>query len=110
MKSALRRTLPVAILAIAAAMTVPAAAHAASAYYVSPSGSDSADGSQSAPWKTIAHAQSAASAGDTVYFRAGSYSYTTATTSCASQTAVVDAITLSKSGVSYVNYPAEKVQ
>lgn len=93
---------------------IPSASHAAAAYYVSPSGSDSAAGSSSAPWKTIAKAQSAAAAGDTVYFRAGTYAYTAATTSCSSQTAVVDAITLSKSGtsgspISYVNYPGEKV-
>jgi hypothetical protein len=110
MKPALRRALLAAALVIAATTAAPAAAHAASVYYVSPSGSDSAAGSQSAPWKTIAHAQSAVSAGDTVTFRAGTYSYTTATTNCSSQTAVVDAITLSRSGVSYVNYPGEKVQ
>src|ERR1700749_3762895 len=100
MKSALRRALPAAVLAIAATTAVPAAAHAASVYYVSPSGSDSAAGSQSAPWKNIAHAQRAVSAGDTVYFRAGTYSYTAATTSCSSQTATVDAVTLNKSGSS----------
>jgi hypothetical protein len=115
MKPALRRALLVPVLAIAATTAVPAAAHAASVYYVSPSGSDSAAGSQSAPWKTIAHAQSAVSAGDTVYFRAGTYSYTAATTSCSSQTATVDAVTLSKSGssgspINYWNYPGEKVQ
>jgi hypothetical protein len=85
-------------------------AAAATAYYVSPSGSDSAAGTQAAPFKSIAKAQSAAASGDTVYVRAGTYSYTTATTGCSSQTAVVDAITLSKNGVSYLNYPAEKVQ
>jgi hypothetical protein len=85
-------------------------ASAATTYYVSPSGSDSAAGSTSAPFKTIAKAQSVAASGDTVYFRAGTYSYTAATTSCSSQTAVVDAITLSKSGITYANYPAEKVQ
>ena len=110
MRAALRRTLLVPVLAIAATAAVPAAAHAASAYYVSPSGSDSAAGSSSAPWKTIAHAQSVAASGDTVYFRAGTYGYSSATTGCSSQTAVVDAITLSKSGISYVNYPGEKVQ
>jgi hypothetical protein len=114
MQSALRRTLLVPALVIAT-MAVPSVAHAASVYYVSPSGSDSAAGSQSAPWKTIAHAQSAVSAGDTVYFRAGTYSYTAGTTSCSSQTATIDAITLNKSGssgspINYWNYPGEKVQ
>ncbi|HST81373.1 MAG TPA: hypothetical protein VLL08_06505, partial [Kineosporiaceae bacterium] len=37
---------------------------------------------------------------DTVYFRGGTYAYTRATTSCASQTARVDAITLNKAGTS----------
>jgi Right handed beta helix region len=90
--------------------TAAESAAAASVYYVSPSGSDSAAGTQAAPFRTIAKAQSTATAGATVYFRAGTYSYTTATTGCSSQTAVVDAITLSKSGISYLNYPAEKVQ
>ncbi|GGN64077.1 pectate lyase [Actinoplanes lobatus] len=87
--------------------------HAAAAYYVSPTGSDSAAGTASAPFKSIAKAQTVAAAGDTVYLRGGTYAYTTATASCSSQTAVVDAITLSKSGtsgspISYVNYPGEK--
>ncbi|WP_436530787.1 right-handed parallel beta-helix repeat-containing protein [Actinoplanes sp. HUAS TT8] len=99
---------------VAAGLAVPAAALAASVYYVSPSGSDSAAGTSAAPWKTIAKAQTVVAAGDTVYFRAGTYSYTSGTTSCSSQTATVDAITLSKSGTSgapitYANYPAEKV-
>jgi hypothetical protein len=45
-------------------------------YYVSPSGSDSAAGTISAPWKTISHAASASGgvkAGDTVFVRAGTY-------------------------------------
>jgi hypothetical protein len=105
----------VVVFPIAVVAATMAASNAATAYYVSPSGSDSAAGSISAPWKTIAHAQSVAAAGDTVYFRAGTYSYATATTSCASGTSVVDAITLGKSGtssapISYLNYPAEKVQ
>ena len=99
---------PIAVVAGAVAVS-----HAASVYYVSPSGSDSAAGSQAAPWKSIAHAQSVAAAGDTVYFRGGTYSYSTATTSCTSQTATVNAIVLSKSGssgspINYFNYPSEK--
>jgi Pel9A-like, right handed beta helix region len=99
---------PIAIVATSVAVS-----HAASIYYVSPTGSDSAAGTQAAPWASIAHAQSVAAAGDTVYFRGGTYSYTTATTSCTSQTATVNAIVLSKSGSSgslmnYLNYPGEK--
>ncbi len=91
--------------------TVPAHA-AGGTYYVSPSGSDSAAGTSAAPWKTIAHAQSVASAGDTVYFRAGTYAYTAGTNTCSSQTATVNAIVLNKSGTSgnpirYWAYPGE---
>src|SRR5690242_1382214 len=49
------------------------AAGSGGVYYVSPTGSDSAAGTQSAPWATIAHAQSAVQAGDTVYVRGGTY-------------------------------------
>lgn len=105
-----------ALLLIPAAVAVfagPAPAHAASVYYVSPSGNDSAAGTEAAPWKTIAKAQTVVAAGDTVYFRGGTYSYTAGTTSCSSTTATVDAITLSKSGsagavINYWNYPGEK--
>ena len=45
-------------------------------------------------------AQTVATAGDTVYFRGGTYPVTKANTACSSQTARVDGITLNKSGVS----------
>jgi hypothetical protein len=44
-----------------------------SAYVVAPSGSDAADGSAGAPWKTLQHAADAVTAGDTVTVRAGRY-------------------------------------
>ncbi|MFI5886977.1 right-handed parallel beta-helix repeat-containing protein [Streptomyces sp. NPDC051554] len=92
---------------------IPSAVAAATTYYVSPTGSDSAAGTKSAPWATMAHAQDIAKAGDTVYFRGGTYAYTHANSDCSSQTAKVDAITLSKSGSSgspirYWAYPGEK--
>jgi chitodextrinase len=43
------------------------------AKFVSPSGSDSNSGTESAPWRTIAKALSAARPGDTVVLRAGTY-------------------------------------
>ena len=101
----------------AAALVVgsPAAGSAATAhvYYVAPNGSDSAAGTQAAPWASFAHAQSVAQPGDTVYFRGGTYSFTHADSSCASQTASVDAITLNKSGTSgnlinYWAFPGER--
>jgi hypothetical protein len=100
----------------AAIITGPAAMSGSAAgktYYVAPNGSDSAAGTQADPWASIAHAQAVVAAGDTVYFRGGTYAYTRATTSCASQTARVDAITLNKAGTSgnpirYWAYPGEK--
>jgi len=114
-----KRLVPIAVVTAVLA-SAGIAAHAvnadtsatASVYYVSPSGSDSAAGTKSAPWKTIAHAQSKAVAGDTVTFRGGTYAYTGATSACGSQTDVVSAIALSKSGtsgspISYVAYSGE---
>jgi hypothetical protein len=88
-------------------------ASAAAVYYVAPNGNDSAAGTQAAPWATIAHAQSVVAAGDTVYFRGGTYAYTKANSACPSQTGRVDAITLNRSGtagnpIRYWAYPGEK--
>ncbi|MCE0538749.1 right-handed parallel beta-helix repeat-containing protein [Kineosporia rhizophila] len=101
-----------AVSPLSSSTSVTAAATGAT-YYVAPNGSDTAAGSKSAPWKSIARAQTAVSAGDTVYFRAGTYAFTAATKACSSRTALVDAITLSKSGtaaapITYAAYPGEK--
>ncbi len=101
---------PIAIVPCSAAVGSSAAG---TAYYVAPNGSDSAAGTQAAPWASIAHAESVVGAGDTVYFRGGTYSYTHGIKSCASQTDRVDAITLDKSGssgnlINYVAYQGEK--
>ena len=45
----------------------------AGAKFVSPSGSDSAAGTESAPWRTLGKAVASVSAGDTVVFRSGTY-------------------------------------
>jgi Protein of unknown function (DUF1565) len=45
----------------------------ATTYYVVPTGSDSNNGSQSTPWKTISHAASSVIAGDTVIVADGTY-------------------------------------
>jgi hypothetical protein len=84
----------------------------ASTYYVSPSGDDSKNGTIEQPFASWAKAQTAVFAGDTVFFRSGIYRYTSATTRCASQTASVSAIVVSKSGTSgkmihYIAYPGE---
>ncbi|MFK4267810.1 right-handed parallel beta-helix repeat-containing protein [Streptomyces milbemycinicus] len=100
-------------LTIAPSSAATSNAAAATVYYVAPNGSDNAAGTQAAPWASIAHAQSVVGAGDTVYFRGGTYSYTHGINSCKSQTDRVDAITLNKSGSSgsqihYLAYPGER--
>jgi hypothetical protein len=96
------------------AALIACAAHCAGAatYYVAPNGNDSANGAIDAPWKSIAHAQSVAQAGDTVYLRGGAYVYTAATSSCATRRATVDGVSLEKSGsegkpIRYWAYPGE---
>jgi Right handed beta helix region len=93
-----------------AAIGAPIAA--AKIYYVSPKGSDAAAGTLAAPWASFAHAQAVVAPGDTVYFRGGTYAYTTATTNCKSKTDNVSPIPLTKSGTSgspinYWAYPGE---
>lgn len=82
-------------------------------YYVAPTGNNSNAGTQAAPFATIARAQTQAQPGDTVYLRGGRYAYTAGVESCASRTAIVNAITLDKSGaegrpIRYWAYPGEK--
>jgi MYXO-CTERM domain-containing protein len=84
----------------------------AATYYVAPTGSDTAAGTMAAPFASWARAQTAASPGDTVYFRGGTYTYTAATSTCTSTTATVNDVVLSKSGTSgntinYWAYPGE---
>jgi MYXO-CTERM domain-containing protein len=109
------RALPrrIALRAVVGTLTflTPLAAKAAT-YYVAPSGSDTAAGTQAAPFASWARAQTAVAPGDTVYFRGGTYKYTAATSSCGSPTSTVDSVVLSKSGTSgnrinYWAYPGE---
>ena len=88
-----------------------AIAHATT-WYVSPTGSDAAAGTKTAPFATFAKAQASVTAGDTAFFRGGLYSYTSATATCASYTDNVNAIALTKSGsqgkmIHYLAYPGE---
>jgi len=74
-------------------------------YFVAPTGSDSANGSEATPFATMARGQQAASAGDTVYFRAGTYLFSSSSAS--------DGIVLNKSGsagnlIKYFAYAGEK--
>lgn len=61
-------------LAITATLA-PLSARAAE-YYVAVDGNDSAAGDMSAPFATVGRAQTAASAGDTVFIRGGHYAFT----------------------------------
>jgi len=102
----------VALLIAGAGLLAPGVARAAT-YYVAPAGDDGNAGTMDAPFATWGRAQTAAAAGDTVYFRGGTYKYTTATSTCGgSTTATINAVVLSKSGTSgkpinYWAYPGE---
>jgi hypothetical protein len=98
--------------AFALAILAGAGGAAAATYYVAPAGNDANAGTQAAPWASFARAQSAAVAGDTVYFRGGAYVYHGGLNQCASMTDTVNVITLNKSGASgktirYWAYPGE---
>ncbi len=98
--------------AFALAILSGAGGAAAATYYVAPAGNDANAGTQAAPWATFAKAQSAAVAGDTVYFRGGAYIFHGGLNQCASTTDTVNVVTLNKSGQSgkairYWAYPGE---
>jgi hypothetical protein len=78
----------------------------ASLFYVATNGVDSNSGTSNSPFATIMRAQTAASSGDTVYLRGGTYylSYANVTATNAPWV-IVNNIT--KSGVSYIAYPGE---
>ena len=63
------------LFASAAAIAGPAVARAAE-YYVSPTGSDTGDGTLAAPFATLTRADSAAAAGYTIWVRGGTYTIT----------------------------------
>lgn len=69
-----KATLLQAFLAFTMGLLLPASAHAAE-YYVAVDGSDSAAGTLDAPFATVGRAQTAASAGDTVFIRGGRYAF-----------------------------------
>ena len=111
-KGMLETRFATALLAAGMGLLAAGAARAAT-YYVAPGGDDGNAGTMDAPFATWGRAQTAAAAGDTVYFRGGTYKYTTATATCGgSTTATVNAVVLSKSGASgkpinYWAYPGE---
>jgi hypothetical protein len=75
-------------------------------WYVAPGGSDTNSGAMDSPFFTITRAQSAASSGDAVYLRGGTYSLDNShLTATNSPWVIVNNIT--KSGISYLAYPGE---
>ncbi len=78
----------------------------AATYFVAPDGADDATGAEAAPFATIMRAQSAASAGDTVYLRGGTYALGVPNITRTDSTyAYVNDFT--KSGIGYLAYPGE---
>jgi hypothetical protein len=67
------KTLILTVLAIAAGAASQLAAAQASIFYVSPTGSDSNNGSLTLPWRTITHAIGQVSAGSIIEARQGTY-------------------------------------
>lgn len=96
------RTLTLALLVL-----FQTASGFASVYYVATNGVDTNPGTSNSPFATITRAQTAATAGDTVYLRGGNYflnnTHLTATNSL---WAIVNNV--SKSGISYLAYPGER--
>jgi hypothetical protein len=76
-------------------------------WFVATNGADTVNsGTSNSPFSTITRAQTAASAGDTVYLRGGTYFLNNSNlTATNSPWAIVNNIT--KSGISYIAYPGE---
>lgn len=105
--SILRNRLPWVIFLLAGS-----SAASANIYFVATDGNDSATGNRASPWKTLSHAQSLASPGDTVFIRGGTYTITAGENTCASPTDTVNAILLDRSGtasspIRYFAFPGE---
>jgi hypothetical protein len=94
-------------------LLLPRAVHAATLYVApAPTGDDQAAGTEAAPLASMSGAQQHAKAGDTVYFRAGTYAFTKGTTTCSSGTATISGVVLDKDGadgspINYFAYPGE---
>jgi pectate lyase len=78
----------------------------AATWYVATNGVDSNIGASNSPFATVMRAQTAASFGDTVYLRGGTYHLNTANISATNYPwKIVNDI--NKSGISYIAYPGE---
>ena len=77
---------------------------AAATWFVATNGVDTNPGTSDAPFATIMQAQAAASSGDTVYLRGGTYYLDNSNfTTTNNPWAIVNNMT--KSGISYIAYP-----
>jgi hypothetical protein len=95
---------PCWIAAACFAALFPLAAARAKDYYVATDGNDTAAGTIGRPFASITRAQQAASSGDTVYIRGGTYTnFTVAATDATYQ----NVLNFSKSNVRYVGYPGD---
>lgn len=94
-----------ALISLTALLAISTSVHAASTFYVSPTGSDSNPGTESAPFKSLMKAQSAASPGDIVYIRGGVYDDFQIAKTDSNYNYVHD---FTKSGITYEAYPGER--
>lgn len=95
----------VAVLA-ACFLLVPTSFGAVTTWFVATNGVDANLGTSNSPFATVMRAQSAASSGDTVYLRGGTYHLDNSNfTATNAPWAIVNNIT--KSGISYLAYPGE---
>lgn len=76
-------------------------------FYVAPNGKDTNTGTSSSPFATITQAQSAASSGDTVYLRGGTYFLNNSHITATNKPWVI-VNNISKDGISYLSYPGER--
>jgi hypothetical protein len=119
MQQGIQRSTPLAIvlrslcLVPGLVLLVSVTAQAAEIYVApAPTGNDANAGTEQAPLASMAAAQAKAKAGDTVFFRKGTYIFSKGTTSCSSGTATISGVVLDKDGsagspISYVAYPGE---
>jgi len=97
----------VRVLAVLVSTGVVSSSLLAANYYLATDGSDSNPGTIDAPFASIMQAQAAASAGDTVWLRGGTYNQFDGSTITATDANYNYVNRLSKSGIHYSAYPGE---
>lgn len=94
----------VMLLSLVSALAISTSVYA-STFYISPTGDDNNQGTETEPFKTIIKAQDVASYGDIVYIRGGVYDDFTITNTDSNYSYVHD---ITKSGITYEAYADEK--